>query len=89
MRWRCGLLILVVVAGCAPVAPKPPKIVEVPVTVYVPVPPELTEPVAIALPKSRTVDEAVRVARERRASLEQCNGQLEQIRTLKPPSQEK
>ena len=80
---RCRFWVLTfALAGCAVQPPKPPQVVKVPVTVIVPVPAELTKPVPIAAPTSLTVGEAVRVARERKAALEQCNSQLDAIRTL-------
>lgn len=71
--------ILIALAGCAQVQPKP---VQVPVTQYVPVPAELTQPCPIAEPQNATVAEAVKVARERKTALAVCNEQLRQIRGL-------
>ncbi|GAA0721403.1 Rz1-like lysis system protein LysC [Dokdonella soli] len=81
MRCCIGLLILAL-AACAPAPVKPPQVVQVTVTKYVPVPADLTAPCPIAKPAANTVQEAVRVARERRASIEKCNGQLEAIQAL-------
>lgn len=78
-------LVLAALAGCASNKPQPvtvPDVVTVPVTQYVPVPDALTKPCPIAEPKSMTVAEAVRVARERKASLQACNAQLRAIKTL-------
>lgn len=73
------IAILIALAGCAQVQPKP---VLVPVTKYVPVPAALTQPCPIAEPEDHTVAEAVKVARERKTALAVCNAQLEQIREL-------
>ena len=80
------LLIVLVLLALPACATKPavvtPKIVTQTVTKYVAVPDALTAPCPIEQPKLRTVAEAVRVAAERRQSLEQCNRQLDQIRSL-------
>lgn len=90
MRFCHGLLIATVLAitGCTQAVkiPPPPKIVKVTVTKYVPVPAEFTKPCPVALPQDKTVREAVRIARARRASLDQCNWQLDKIRNLTPPA---
>ena len=66
----------------------PPKIVEVPVKVYVPVPDDLTEPCPIAKGK---LSEIPKVARARRASLESCNADKAAIRKIQgtpvPPTE--
>lgn len=87
MRCAARLLIVLLVgavgAGCQRMCRTVvPDVVEVGVPEYVPVPHELTEPVPLAKPATYTCGEAVRVARERRASVEQCNRQLEAIRDL-------
>lgn len=91
MRIRHGLLIslMLLASGCTQAVkiPPPPKIVKVTVTKYVPVPSEFTKECPVALPQNRTVNEAVRVARARRASLEQCNWQLDKIKNLPLPPQ--
>lgn len=90
MRIRNGLLILsLTLAGCTLAPPKPqiPKTVTIVVTKYVPVPEQLTKPCPIAEPKSREVEEALQVAHARKLSLQDCNSQLDQIRTLPPPQQ--
>lgn len=57
------------------------RVVELPVTKFVPIDAALLVPCAIAEgPLSRVID----VARERKAALETCNGQLEAIRALQP-----
>jgi len=77
---------LLALAGCPLDAPRPavvtPRVVTQTVTKYVAVPAELTAACPIEQPKLRTVAEAVRVAAARRESLEQCNRQLDQIRSL-------
>lgn len=87
MRRRIRLLILILlaaacVAGCAQSPVVPPKVVQTTVTRFVPLPEPLTAPCVIAMPRANTVREAVRVARERRAALQKCNAQLEEIRNL-------
>lgn len=78
------LVVLLVLPACAPTKPTvvTPKVVTQTVTKYVSVPAELTAACPIEQPKLRTVAEAVRVAAARRESLEQCNRQLDQIRSL-------
>lgn len=61
--------------------PAPPRVevVELPVSKLVAIPSELTEPCAIAEgPRS----EVFRVARERKASLQECSGRMQRIREL-------
>jgi hypothetical protein len=84
---RFGLLIAVlflgaVVAGCAAEQTKPPKVVEVVVTKYVKVPADLTKHGKVPMPQTRSVEEAVRVARVRRTDLEVCYGNLDAIEGL-------
>lgn len=85
MRIRYGLLMVALVTtGCQQTKPTVPvpQVVTVTVTKYVPVPKEFTEHCPIAEPTNRTVKEAVRVAKSRRTSLENCNSQLDKIRGL-------
>jgi hypothetical protein len=74
--------------GCAqqakPIIPVTPTVVTQTVTQYVSVPAELTTACPIEQPQSRTVAEAVRVARARKDALIQCNKQLDAIRSLGP-----
>ena len=91
MSRAIGLLIVVVaLAGCAhqPPAVVTPSVVTQTVTRYVAVPDELTTPCPVALPTNRTVAEAVRVARARRDALDQCNRQLDAIRSLQPEAKQ-
>lgn len=78
--------ILLALFGCAeqvkPITPVTPQVVTTTVTKYVQVPAQLTQPCPIEQPLSRTVAEAVRVARARKDALIQCNHQLDQIRSL-------
>lgn len=84
---RClAILLILALASCTadpwhacPV----PKVVQIPVKVFLAVPPGLTQPIVIAEPTDVTVGEAVRVARERKAELETCNAQLKAIGELK------
>lgn len=75
-------LIAAVLTGCAGVEHTPVRVVEVPVYRYVSVPAEMTTPVPVAEPTNPTVGECVRVARLRKAQLQQCNIQLNAIRDL-------
>lgn len=91
MQWilRTVVLLLVFVVllalfGCTPVKPQPviPQVVTQTVTKYVAIPDELTQPCPIEQPLSRTVAEAVRIARARKDALVECNKQLEAIRSI-------
>jgi hypothetical protein len=75
------LIGLVLLVGCAKQSVVP-SVVKVPIVQYVAVPTELTKPCPVTEPTDRTVGEAVRIARARRAALEQCNAQLDGIRSL-------
>lgn len=77
-----GLVIALALTGCAtaPCVPAPPKTVQVPVPVRVAIPGALLAPCPVEMPADATVGEVVRVARERRAALEQCNRQIEAIK---------
>lgn len=81
-------LILLLLAGCCPAhvktpppCPTTPVVVEVPVEVRSPNPPELTATVAEPHPERLiTVGDAVNAAEERRQALAVCNGQLDKLR---------
>ncbi len=60
----------------------PPKIVQVEVTKFVPVPDELTEPCTVYAPAEQTYAEAKRLALLRLESLRDCNARLARIRAL-------
>ena len=60
----------------------PPRIVQVEVTKYVPVPDELTAPCTLYAPAEQTYAEAKRLALVRLESLKECNGRLARIRAL-------
>jgi hypothetical protein len=81
-----GGAFLLLCAGCMQakqsVMPVTPKVVTQTVTQYVSVPAELTTACPIEQPQSRTVSEAVRVARARKDALIVCNQQLEKIRLI-------
>lgn len=79
---RAAALILLVLASCKTTEPVVPKIVRVPVEKIVPVPPELTEPCDEVPVRGQTVEEAIRLANARLASLKACNGKLREIRGL-------
>lgn len=85
MSFRYGLLIAATLAlvGCQRAAVVTvPKVVVQTVKEYVAVPESMTTPCPIPLQQNRSVEEAVRIARARRASLIDCNKQLEKIRNL-------
>lgn len=77
------------VAGCAttPLHPQLPRTVTVEVVKYVPLDPKLLQPCPIAEPQNLSVAEAVRVARARKAALEDCNDDKAAIRTAQPPGE--
>ena len=60
----------------------PPKIVQVEVTKFVPVPDELTEPCTVYAPAEQTYAEAKRLALLRLESLNECNARMARIRAL-------
>jgi hypothetical protein len=60
----------------------PPKIVQVEVTKFVPVPDELTEPCTVYSPAEQTYAEAKRLALLRLESLKDCNARMARIRAL-------
>ena len=81
MRSTIIVLSALALTACAGNKPKQPieqpaKIIEVPVKVYVPIDPKLTEPCPIATGK---LSDVIEVARKRKAALEQCNAQLKAI----------
>ena len=71
-------------AGCqtTPDLPQPPKVVEVVVEKIVPVPAALTEPCQQPAKAANTVQEAVRLANERKAALDECSARMARIRGL-------
>lgn len=77
-----SLALVAMLASCVPVQTKLPTTVQVVVDHYIAIPPELTKPCPIAVVQAPTVGEVVRVAHERKASLQTCNDQLTQIRAL-------
>lgn len=81
------IALLPALSGCQE-AVKPvvvPQVVRVQVPVYVPVPPELTQDCPIAEPKTLKVEEAVRVANQRKTALKNCNADKKAIRALATP----
>lgn len=73
--------------GCTPaIKPVPFDGTPVPVVIdrlqHVPVPDYLTEPLVIAAPIDLTCGECVRVARDRRTTLERCNADRAETRKL-------
>jgi hypothetical protein len=81
-----ALIAVLALAGCqsAPLLIQPPKVVEVVVEKIVPVPGLLTEPCKRPVKKQNTVGEAVRLANERDAALEECSARMARIRGLTP-----
>ena len=75
------------VAGCGRenLRIDPPKIVQVEVTKFVPVPAELTEPCTVYAPTEQTYAEAKRLALLRLESLKECNARMTRIRALGSP----
>lgn len=88
MRFRHGLLtglLAIALGGCAsqPAKPvEPPKVVQVVVTRYVPLPDKYLQDCPKATPKNKTVAEAVRVARARGESLDDCNTDKRTLREI-------
>jgi hypothetical protein len=70
-------------ASCGETRVNMPAIVEVPVKVVVEVDPALTKPCYDEAPRNQTTEEAVRLAKLRKASLAECSGRMKQIRELK------
>lgn len=81
-----AVIALLVLSGCQtmPELPQPPKVVEVTVEKIVPVPAALTEPCRQPEKKGNTVAEAVRLANERKAALDECSARMARIRGLTP-----
>lgn len=74
-------------SGCGPaIKPAPFDGTPVPVVIdrlqHVPVPDYLTAPLVIAAPNDLTCGECVRVARDRRTTLERCNADRAETRKL-------
>ena len=87
MRKHYGLLTAaLVLAGCATKGDLVhTEVVELPRSVYVAIPDELTQPCPIA---EGPLAKAVEVARQRHESLEACNGKLRAIRELGAKAEE-
>lgn len=77
-----ALALLVVGCGRENLRVDPPKIVQVEVTKFVPVPDELTEPCTVYAPAEQTYAEAKRLALLRLESLNDCNARMARIRAL-------
>lgn len=72
MRGRILIVAIAVVTGCSkPVTVREPVYVER--VVYVPIARALTQPISIPEPRNDSGDELLRVARARKAALQQCN----------------
>lgn len=83
--WRPAALIACLLAGCTgnvKEAPPVPKVVEVPVTKYVPVPDALTADCQNTAPKEQTYGEAKRLALVRGEYLDECTQRMRKIRSL-------
>lgn len=89
MRRHACLLIAVLLAGCvgSGVQCPIPRTVTLTVTKYVPLDSSLTEhlPIDQRAPNDKTCGEAVRVAKVRASTIEQCNIRLDQIRQSTTP----
>lgn len=87
--WLLALWALIALAllltGCAKpgdTKPEPPKVVEVIVTKYVPVPSSLTADCQNTEPVSQTYSEAKRLALMRLEFLEECTARMRRIRAI-------
>lgn len=76
------LMMVLLLAGCATIAPKAPKYVEVEVVRYVEIPRELTEPCEEGTAREQTYAEAKRLALFRLASVRCGNADKAKIRAL-------
>lgn len=89
MRRHAGLLIVALLSGCAGAGVQCPipKTVTLTVTKYVPLDLSVTEhlPIEQRDPTDKTCGEAVRVAKVRASTIEQCNIRLDQIRQSTTP----
>lgn len=81
------LIAALATAGCAhePAQPQLSKTVTVEVDKFVPLDAKLLQPCPIAEPLNLSVAEAVRVARARKAALQDCNDDKSAIRAAQPP----
>lgn len=81
---RAMLATVALLSGCqtTPKLPEQPKIVQVEVVKYVPVPEELTRPCQIGEAQAQTYAEAKRLALVRREYLIECNKDKARIRAL-------
>lgn len=76
-------LLLILLAGCGPVRPSKPEVIEVPgPTKFVPIDRSLTIRCPIEEPQSTAPAEAPRVAQARKQALQACNRQLESIEAV-------
>ena len=86
MKAAMLILILPMLAGCPgnrrPDPPTVPKVVEVVVTKFVPVPAELAADCQDTKPTKNTYSEAKRLALLRREFLEECTARMRKIRGL-------
>lgn len=71
-------LVVILLTGCASV----PKVTQVQIPTYIPVPAALTAECPVAMPTDTSEGELLRVARERRASLEDCSARMGAIRGI-------
>lgn len=85
MRRHLLITCCLLLAGCktCPV-PKAPEVLEVVVTRTVAVPAELAEDCDVPAKQGNTVGDAVLLANQRKAALEECNKRLARIRGLAP-----
>ena len=75
------LLILLTLSGCA-TTPHVPKVVQVPVQVYVQIPPELDADCAMPTLANRTVDGAIDFAIRAKGALIECSDRMAAIRAI-------
>ena len=78
----CAPLLMAAQCSTTPERPTIPKVVEVPVTKYVPVPADLARDCTDEAPLRQTVGEAERLANARKVYLDECTKRMRQIRGL-------
>jgi len=77
------IAVAMLLTGCKTTEPqRPPHVIEVVVTKYVPVPAELAADCANESPREQTYAEAKRLAIKRGEYLAECTGRMRRIRAL-------
>lgn len=75
-----GTLVLIAATGCAPVQPKPARVVER--VVYVPIPTDLTAPLPVYERKAETFGEAWQQAEHNTRMLERANADRAAVQAI-------